>query len=125
MEMLSFENDVISFELKEGILYGRYKVMQIDLETAMFATSFRHQITAGRKFPSIADLSMVKRVTKDARSFFSSDQAGEDLLALALVVNNPVTRTMVNFFLKFHQPPYPFRLFSNLEEAAIWINKKI
>lgn len=125
MEKLSFENDVVSFDLKDGILYGKYKVLEIDIQTARAATLFRQEITAGRKLPAIADISMVKQVTKETRAFFSSAQAGEDLLALALVVNNPVTRTMGNFFLKFHQPQYPFRLFTSLDEANTWIKKMI
>lgn len=123
MENPSFENDSVLFELKDGILYGYYKVPEIDLTTAQEATIMRQKVIGDRIVPSIADISVVKRVPKETREFFSSPQAGEDLSALAVVVSNPVTRTMGNFFLKFHQPKYPFKLFTSLDEATSWISQ--
>ena len=123
MENPSFENEAVLFELKDGILYGYYKVAEIDLATAQEATVIRQKVVGDQVVPSIADISVVKRVPKETREFFSSSQAGADLSALAVVVSNPVTRTMGNFFLKFHQPRYPFRLFTNLDEATVWISQ--
>ncbi len=119
------ENDLVSFELKDGILYGKYKVAEIDIETAKIATVFRRQITGDMAIPSIADISLVKTVSKEAREFISSPQAGEDLSALAVIMNNPVARTMGNFFLKFHQPKYPFRFFTDIDEATTWIKQYV
>jgi hypothetical protein len=123
MSNKSFENDLVSFEVREGILYGRYKVAEIDLDMAKLATLFRKQITEGKPMPAIADISVVKQVPKDTREYFSSVQAGEDLAALAVIINNPVTRIMGNFFLKFHQPQYPFRFFTSVDEATNWIKQ--
>lgn len=125
MKNLCLENDQVLFECRGGILYGQYKVAEIDLATAKAATFLRQQITGGHPMPAIADISAVKQVPKDTREFFSSLQAGEDLPALAVVINNPVTRTMGNFFLKFHQPKYPFRLFTSMDEATLWIKQFI
>ncbi|MEQ9438628.1 MAG: hypothetical protein RIG62_06250 [Cyclobacteriaceae bacterium] len=123
MEKRVFENDYVSFQFHNGILYGKYKVSTIDLATAKIATAFRREITGGKKIPAVADISCVKHVDKSTRSFFSSEEAGEDLLALAVILSNPVTRMMGNFFLKFYQPEYPFRFFTNLEQATIWIEE--
>ncbi|SDL81358.1 hypothetical protein SAMN05421823_108176 [Catalinimonas alkaloidigena] len=123
MNDLRLENDTVAFELKDGILYGRYKVEEVSLEIAKTATAFRHQLTGGQPTPAIADISAVKKIPKEAREFFSSGQAGEDLTALAVVISNPVTRTIGNFFLKFHAPKYPFQLFGNVQDATNWIKK--
>ena len=125
MENPSFENEAVLFELREGILYGHYKVAEIDLATAQEATLIRQKVLGDRIVPSIADISVVKRVPKETREFFSSSQAGEDLSALAVVISNPVTRTMGNFFLKFHQPKYPFKFFTTLDEATVWIKQYV
>lgn len=123
MENQRFENDYITFELRDGILFGRYKVKKLDLAVAKSATAFRKEILAGQVMPAVADISAIKHVDKDARQFISSPQAGEDLSALAVIINNPVTRMIGNFFLKFHQPAYPFRLFTSVEDATQWIKK--
>ena len=123
MKNTVFENDIILFELKDGILYGKYKVVKIDLEVAMAATEFRQKIVGNQVFPSIADISLVKQIPKETRAYFSSVQAGEDLSALAVIIDNPVTRMMGNFFLKFHHPKYPFRFFTSQQEAMSWISR--
>jgi len=121
MENQIYENDFVSLQLRNGVLYGKYKVNVINLAIAQDATIFRMQITGGKKIPAIADISSVKHVDKEARIFFSSKEAGKDLLALAVVLNNPVTRMMGNFFVKFYRPEYPFRFFTNSTEATEWI----
>ena len=120
MNTYNFQNDIVEFDIQEGILFGKYKVSKIDLESAKKATVFRKQITEGKKLPSIANISLVKEVTKETREFFS-DEAGDDLSALAVIVSNPVTRMLGNFFLKFHKPKYPFRFFSDDTSAKQWI----
>ena len=123
MENQVFENDYVSLQFHNGILYAKYKVSIIDLPTAKIATAFRREVTGGKKIPAVADISRVKHVDKSTRTFFASVEAGEDLTALAVILSNPVTRMMGNFFLKFHQPEYPFRFFTNLEQAMAWIEE--
>ena len=123
MKKETYENEYISFQFYNGILYGKYKTSTITLDIARSATDFRREITGGKKIPAIADISIVKHVDKDTRTFFSSLEAGEDLLALAVILHNPVTRMMGNFFVKFYRPEYPFKFFTNLEEATEWIQE--
>ncbi len=121
MKNYNFQNDIVQFDIQEGILFGTYKVSRIDLEAAKKATYFRKQITLGKKFPSIADVSSVKEVTIESREYFSGE-AGDDLSALAVIVSNPVTKMLANFFLKFHHPKYPFKFFSDTSSAVLWIS---
>ncbi|MGB3586269.1 MAG: hypothetical protein WBA23_07010 [Tunicatimonas sp.] len=121
MENQVYENDFISIQFCNGVLHAQYKVAIINLAIAEEATAYRLDITEGRKIASIVDISNVKHVDKDARTFFASSKAGKDLLALAVVLNNPVTRMMGNFFVKFYRPEYPFRFFTNSTEATEWI----
>lgn len=123
MENQSFENDFISFELRDGILFGRYKVTRLDLKAAESATEFRIEVMKGEKTPAVADISTIKHVDKASFRFLSSPRAGEGLSALGIIISNPVTRMVGNFFVKFHQPEYPFRFFTNVEEATEWIKK--
>lgn len=125
MENQVFENDFVILQLREGILYAKYKVETIDLATAKIATSFRVESMQGKKLPVIADISCVKHVDKSTRAYFASKEAGIDITALAVILSNPVTRMMGNFFLKFHQPEYPFRFFTNTTQATLWIRDSL
>lgn len=115
-----FHNDVISFQIKDGILFGEYLVEKVDLDAATKATLFRKDVANGRAFPAFADLSKVKDVSREARTYFSQE-AGEDVKAIALLINNPVTRMMANFFVKFNMPSYPLKFFTNKREAVQWL----
>ena len=117
-----YNNEVVEMQIKEGILYGTYLTEKVDLERAEYATAFRKKITLHKSYPALVDISAVKEVTREARSYFSQE-AGDDLTAIAVLVNNPVTRMMVNFFMKFNQPKYPIRFFTNSDEAIVWLGK--
>lgn len=123
MENPSFESEALLLEIKEGTLYAHYKVAEINLAIAEEATRMRQNVVGDQIIPCIADISLVKRITKEARIFFSSAQAGDGLSAIAVVINNPVTRTIGNFFLKFHQPEYPCKMFTDLSEADQWASQ--
>jgi hypothetical protein len=115
------ENKIISLKVEDNILLGTYLVGKVDLEVAQDATAFRKQVCGGQVYPGLVDISLVKEVTKEARKYFSSQEAGEGMSALAVVIDNPVSKMMANFFLRFNRPSYPFRFFSNYQEAKTWL----
>lgn len=123
MEVQHFENEYVSFELRDGILFGRYKVTKLNLAIAQSGTAFRIEVMEGKKVPAVADISVIKEIDKDARQFISSPEAGKDLSALAIIIKNPVSRIIWNFQVKFNPPEYLLRFFSNEEEAIQWIKK--
>lgn len=110
-------------ELKNGILYVKFKKKEIDAALAQKIIDQRLSFVDGQTFPIIVDGSAVKELTKAARETLSSEKANQYTVALAVIVRNPVTRTIANFFLKFQQPRYPFRLFTDLESAQEWLKK--
>lgn len=116
----SYENQIIKIEIEDGILYGTYLSEKLDLEGAIKATEFRREVSKGRVLPALVDVSQFKSVSREARTYFAKE-AGEDLKALAVLVKNPVTRMMVNFFMKFNNPQYPIRFFTSEHEAYSWL----
>lgn len=117
-------NGVVSIHISDGIVFGNYLVEKVDLEDAVSATEFRKKITGNRAYPAYADLSGVKEVSREARSYFSNE-AGEDLKAIALIIRNPVTRMMANFFMKFNKPRYPIRFFTTDQDAVQWLKQYV
>jgi hypothetical protein len=115
-------NGIVTFHIRDGIVFGNYIVEKVELEDAVSATEFRKTITGNRAYPAYADLSGVKEVSREARSYFSKE-AGEDLKAIALIIRNPVTRMMANFFMKFNQPHYPIRFFTSDQDAVKWLKQ--
>jgi len=124
MEVKNYSNGVIDICIRGGIVFGTYLVDKVELDDAISATQFRKEITNNVTYPAFADLSSVKEVSREARSYFSNE-AGEDLKAIALIIKNPVTKMMANFFMKFNHPRYPIRFFTSDQEALKWLKQYV
>ncbi len=79
------------------------------------------RLARGQKRPVLADV----------RGLVSADRASRELAAsasivavssrMAIVVGNPVTRMLGNFFLRVTTPAYPTRIFDDEERARAWL----
>lgn len=123
MKYKFLNNDFVYMEIKEGVIYAKFKQEQINRELAQKIIDLRLSFVDGQTLPALIDGSTVKHLTKEAREVLSTERASQNISALAVIVRNPVTRAIANFFLKFQQPPYPFRLFTDLEKAKQWLRK--
>lgn len=74
-----------------------------------------------------------RHVLADVRGLVSVDRASRQLAAspdvtaatsrMAIVVGNPVTRTLGNFFIRVTTPRYPTRLFADERLARQWLRE--
>ena len=68
------------------------------------------------------DIRPIRSISRQARALFSSDGISEKyVIALGLVIKGPVSRMIGNFYLNWHRPPHPTRLFNELEPATAWL----
>ena len=73
------------------------------------------------QYPVLVLLDQVKKVDRDARALFSSQESKEAFSAVALVAGNPVSRILANFFLGLNRVPLPTKLFGTPDEARAWL----
>ena len=118
-----FDNEYLSMRIENSIVYAKYKVHAIDITLAQEATRSRIEFTHNQSLPVLTDISEVKRVSKEARQYFSSEDSAVNVTALAVLVEHPVTRAIFNFFLKFQQPKYPVKAFSSTKSAEKWLKQ--
>jgi hypothetical protein len=71
--------------------------------------------------PMLVDITNVKTVSKESRGIYSSEKTAEYLRAAALIVGNPVSRIMGNFYLGINRTAMPVRMFTDAEEAMDWL----
>ena len=64
-------------------------------------------------------------VTKAAREESLKPEHLKYILAQAIVVENLANRIVGNFYIRFHQPTVPTKLFTNQEDALQWLQVKI
>lgn len=60
----------------------------------------------------------------EARKYAATAPITKKFIAEAVLLNNLPSRLLFNFFLKFDQPQFPIRAFSDMETAMDWLHKK-
>jgi hypothetical protein len=71
--------------------------------------------------PMLVDLDNEKTVSKESRGIYSSAETVKYLTAAALLVGNPVSRIMGNFYLGINKAAMPVKMFTKKAEAITWL----
>jgi hypothetical protein len=106
-----------------GILHQVYNPgVELDYQDSLkefeiYKTDFCDQTSR----PILVDLDNVRRVSKESRGIYSSDDSAEIFSAAALLVGNPVSRIMGNFYMGINKTPMPIKMFTKKDEAFKWL----
>lgn len=74
-----------------------------------------------RKRPTFMDISNIRSISKEARTYFSSNEASRRTKVMAMLIGSSVSRIIGNVYLDLDHPPYPVRLFTSKEKAFEWL----
>jgi len=120
---MKVENDIICYEIKDGILYSVYKVnLKVKIKEAKEIIDLRHQISNNEKQYWCYNINGLKSLDKESRDY--ADQNGQELLhACAVVINSYLTKFIFNTFLMIKKPKMHFKAFNDKESAVEWLNK--
>lgn len=117
------ETKYAHLSLEDGILFFTYKPtgdIEVDLEVAKIGVQDRVAFCNGQAYPSLFDITPIKKFTKEARDYLANE--GNDLVtASAILVNNALLRITVNFFIAVNKPKNPTRIFTDRNEAIHWL----
>ena len=118
-----FDNEHMRFEDHGKILYAWYKEGDFTLEIAKSIVAKRKSFTDQKQVKVLVKQLGLKGIKKDARSYLSSDEAVEGILAAAILSKNAFERHLANFFVGITviRPKVPTRLFSDEKEALAWL----
>jgi hypothetical protein len=75
----------------------------------------------GAKRPALADVSGLKFADLEARKLAAGPEVAAVCSHMALLVGNPVSRILGNFFLRVSRPLYPTRIFTDEASARRWL----
>jgi hypothetical protein len=120
------ENETMSLEIKNGILFGQYIASSVDLKQAKELVAFRLNYCEHRDFPVIISGFASVKINKEARQYLGSLEAQQHISACAFVANNPVMMLLATLFLKLDATVllFPCRVFRNQKAAVKWIKNK-
>lgn len=107
----------------DGILWVHHTGKSQVLADAQGNVAASRRAAQGRRWPMLVDMSGIKQLDREARREYSKTDNAETITACAVVVGNPLNRMIGNFFLGFHHPAVPTRLFDTRQAAAAWLRK--
>jgi hypothetical protein len=108
---------------KDGIIHQVYASgTDLRLEDSLEELKlYKTEYCNGVKRPIMVDITNVKTVSKEARDIYSSNKTADILAAAALIIGNPVSRIMGNFFTGINKTGMPVRMFTNPGDAKKWL----
>lgn len=93
------------------------------LEDGQESTRISAEMINHEPIPLLCHLTNVVKMTQDCRKHFSGPEHAKTFTKCALIVTNPLSRIIGNFFLGLNKPLKPTRLFTNEEQGLAWLKK--
>ena len=79
-------------------------------------------VAGGVPRPVLVDLTGVKSISRDARAYYTSEEAATHYTAAAMLVGSPLSRVIGNFYIGLNRLPKPTRLFTAEDGALEWLS---
>lgn len=121
--MDEFRDNRIALYWHEGILMCDWFVEEVDYDLVDFGIKIRREMSGNKKTVMLSDIRRLKYMTREGRQRMAAQDAGEGLIAVAVVLNSKIQTTLYNFFSFIYKAPSPTKLFTDKEEAIIWCKK--
>ena len=116
--------DSAEIELKEDYLHIQFTDMSIiDLEEAKVVVNHIVELCDNKSYPFLTNgLGITIRMNNEARDYFASHKPLLKVRkAQALVVNNMPSKLLAGFYIKYHKPADPTKIFTKTEDALEWL----
>lgn len=113
----SFSNSYATFWVDDGILNFIYHPeVVLDITAAETVVADRIKFQEGKEYPVFCDTRGIKDTEKAARDFLAKE--GSLLaLAVAFLVNPPISQAITDFYIRTNKPITPTKIFSEKYEA--------
>ena len=86
---------------------------------------YRSEFCNEGKRPILVDITNLKSVSKESRGIYASENTASVLIRAALLVGNPVSRIIGNFYLGLNKSKMPVKMFSDVGEAVEWLKQAL
>lgn len=125
MRQVAIENEFAKFWIDRGIMHFVYKeALVVDLQAAKKIVEDRIRCQDNIPYPAFADCRGLKEINREARNYLAKE--GSNLIvACALLSDSVVHKTMANFYLTLNKPSTPTKLFTDKNDALVWLQQYV
>lgn len=113
------------YRTTDQIVVAEYKVedLSIELEDAQEIQRISVDLCITDKTPILLVASRGFQPTKETREWAARKENFSHMSAYGFVINSLAQKILGNFFIQFHKPPVPVKLFTCVDEAYNWLKK--
>jgi hypothetical protein len=115
----------VSLHEEGHILIRVYENSDVDLQDIRAIHEAKAKFAAGKNHTVIFCTPMMGNITRAAREFSASVECNENAIGKAIVAKSVAMLLIGNFFVKFHKPPAPTRVFNCEVEANKWLKELV
>lgn len=112
--------------ISEDVLYsiGKKDAPKLSKEEGLKELELFKEIIGDRKICMVLDITHAKPSQREERDL-AAVELEKLVKAMAMVTTSPLGRMVANLFFGLKPPSYPVKMFSNIEDAKVWIKQYV
>ena len=109
-----------------GVMHQVYKdAIHLDIKDSQKEMEiYRKDYCPDGARPILVDITNVRSTSKESRGIYASKDTAQVFSKAALLVGNPVSRIMGNFYLGLNKSAMPVKMFTDPDEAMDWLEQE-
>ncbi len=123
--MEEYINTRFSIKIDEGITFVELLCEFVEYTDIDAGIKKRLEMSNGRTFPIVTDLSAVKTATPEAKKRMADKDGEIGVSAVAVIVRSKIHRILIELFNIKYKKKIPLKIFTNKEKAVKWAGKYI
>jgi hypothetical protein len=114
----------VTVELDDhGVLVVRMlRAAHLDGPLTQYITDAMVSLSGGRPRPPLGDIRHAVTMNAEGRRAARRPEVDAVVSRFAVLVGNPATRVIANFFIRVSTPPYPTRVFNDEASGRAWLD---
>lgn len=104
----------------DGIVCNQAYERRVTTEHLRAGFAICRELGGGEPVVLVSEAGPLGETTREARDLLAGPEAAAIYRAMAVVVRSPVARAIMSFFVRFSSPPFPVRVFNDVQEALDW-----
>ena len=115
--MHKYDNDLIHYYIKPG--------QHLEIEDIMQITDFNDSKGITGKYLNLYEFGADSDADDEVRSWAAQDSGNHHTIADAFVIKSLAQKIIADFYLKFHRPMRPTKVFNSRRQAVKWLLKHL
>lgn len=114
---LSFNEGILSVQFLENAV--------VEVEDVIFIYCYALEQSKGKPYGLLFNSSSKHEFTEDAIVYFANSPYLKNVIAVAYISRDLISKIRLNLLLIFERPPVKFEIFKDETSANVWLKQKV